>query len=201
MPPAPRFLGDHPRFGTVGQRPIIPVAKDSTKRTILDLPRELIAMNGRSTRSRRPWIGRMAGLGASMFALAGFWFWYTGEATPGDATDPDQVAFGARVYGRICANCHGSGLDGQLGWQEPLKDGTRLAPAHNANGKVWRLSDQALFQVVKLGGRYLKPDGGASRMPAFENKLTDQEIWSVIAFIKSNWPADLQEAQREATAR
>lgn len=158
-------------------------------------------MNEMSARRRRPLIGWLVGLGASMTTLAGLWIWYTSEPTPGDAADPDQVAFGARVYARICANCHGSGLDGQLGWQEPLKDGTRLAPAHNADGKAWRLSNQDLFKVVKLGGRYLNPDGGASRMPAFGDKLTDQEIWSVIAFIKSNWPANLQKAQQQATVQ
>ena len=77
-----------------------------------------------------------------------------------------------------------------------MQDGTRLAPAHNTNGETFHHSDEDLFQVVKFGGDYLKPDGGTSRMPAFEKKLTDDEIWSVIAFIKSNWPVDLQKAQQ-----
>ena len=118
--------------------------------------------------------------------------------TPGDAKDVDQVAFGSRVYGRICANCHGSGLDGQLGWQQPLKDGTKLAPAHSKDGETWRKTDGTLFEVVKFGGETLKPDGKVSRMPSFEEKLTDAEIWAVIAFIKSTWPEDVQDAQRKA---
>ena len=142
-------------------------------------------------------------LGVSIASIAvllvGVWFWPSQAVIPGDPSDQDQVAFGGRVYGRICANCHGAGLDGQLGWQEPLKDGTRLAPAHNTDGQTWRLSDETLFEVVKFGGDYLRPDGGTSRMPAFENKLTDHEIWSVIAFIKSNWPTDVLEAQQSAT--
>ena len=140
------------------------------------------------------------GIGVACVAAlaAGVWFWPSQRVVPGDASDQDQVAFGGRIYGRICANCHGAGLDGQLGWQQPLKDGTRLAPAHNSDGQTWQHSDEALFDVVKFGGDYLKPDGGTSRMPAFENKLTDEEIWSVIAFIKSNWPASVLEAQQEA---
>lgn len=118
----------------------------------------------------------------------------------GDASDLDQVAFGSRVYSRICSNCHGSELDGQLGWQQPLKDGTRLAPAHSADGETWRRTDDTLFQVVKFGGETLMTDGGTSRMPGFGNKLTEEEIWAVIAFIKSTWPTSVQEAQREAEA-
>ena len=133
-------------------------------------------------------------------AAGGAWFFQDGTVVPGDATDLDQVAFGSRIYSRICANCHGAGLDGQLGWEEPLKDGTRLAPAHSAEGKTWRRGDQALFEVVKVGGETLKPDGGVSRMPGFGDKLTDDEIWAVIAFIKSTWPSSVQEAQQNAAA-
>ncbi|MGI9491813.1 MAG: c-type cytochrome [Geminicoccaceae bacterium] len=137
--------------------------------------------------------------GIAVLLLAGIWFWPRQAFIPGDPSDRDQVAFGSRVYGRICANCHGTGLDGQLGWQQPLKDGTRLAPAHNTDGQTWRYSDEALFEVVKFGGDYDKPDGGISRMPAFENKLTDDEIWSIIAFIKSHWPTEVLEAQQSVT--
>ena len=131
-------------------------------------------------------------------AAGGYWYFQDGTVIPGDASDLDQVAFGSRVYSRICANCHGAELDGQLGWEQPLKDGTRLAPAHSAAGESWRRTDETLFEVVKFGGETLKPDGKVSRMPGFEKKLTDDEIWAVIAFIKSTWPSDIQDAQRNA---
>lgn len=150
------------------------------------------------SRTRIRCVGLGVGAACASALIAGTWFWQGRALIPGDATDQDQVAFGGRVYGRICANCHGSGLDGQLGWQQPMKDGTRLAPAHNTEGETWHHSDKTLFEVVKFGGDYLKQDGTTSRMPAFENKLTDDEIWSVIAFIKSSWPADLQKAQQKA---
>lgn len=143
----------------------------------------------------------VAGIACLSAVVTGTWLWTNQEQQPGDASDKDQVAFGGRVYARICANCHGLGLDGQLGWQKPMKDGTRLAPAHNAKGETWRLDDGSLFEVVKFGGEFLKQDGQTSRMPAFENKLTDHEIWSVIAFIKSSWPTDIQEAHQEAITK
>ena len=135
---------------------------------------------------------------AGAAATGAFWYHQSGAVVPGDASDPDQVAFGSRVYSRICANCHGAELDGQLGWEKPLKDGTRLAPAHSAAGETWRHADEDLFEVVKFGGETLKPDGGVSRMPGFSEKLTDGEIWAVIAFIKSTWPSDVQEAQQSS---
>lgn len=144
------------------------------------------------SRSRLGVIGAITILSSA----AAVWYWQGQTIIPGDASDPEQVAFGSRVYGRICSSCHGSNLDGQLGWQQPLKDGTRLAPAHNTDGETFHHSDKNLFRVVKFGGDYLKPESGQSRMPAFEKKLTDDEIWSVIAYIKSNWPVELQEAQQ-----
>jgi len=133
-----------------------------------------------------------------MGAAAAGAVWYINDeaVVPGDSTDLDQVAFGSRVYSRICANCHGTELDGQLGWRKPLKDGTRLAPAHSADGGTWKHSDKNLFKVVKFGGASMMPEGGDSRMPGFDKKLTDDEIWAVIAFIKSTWPNSVQEKQR-----
>lgn len=154
-----------------------------------------------SNRSGRRWVLpvlAIAGLGA--VAAAAAWYMQDRTAIPGDPADLDQVAFGSRIYARICANCHGAELDGQLGWEQPLKDGTRLAPAHSAEGETWQRSDDLLFEVVKVGGETLKPDGGVSRMPGFGEKLTADEIWAVIAFIKSTWPTSVQEAQHGASA-
>jgi mono/diheme cytochrome c family protein len=154
-----------------------------------------------SSGKRRSFAPILAAVALCGAAAGAGWHWHQANAfVPGDASDLDQVAHGSRVYDRICANCHGAKLDGQLGWRKPLKDGTRLAPAHSAEGETWRHSDEMLFEVVKFGGERLSPDGGSSRMPGFEAKLTDQEIWSVIAFIKSTWPSDLLEAQQSALA-
>lgn len=153
-----------------------------------------------SDRSGRRWILPAAGLvvlGAA--AASAGWYFQDKAVIPGDASDLDQVAFGSRIYSRICANCHGLEMDGQLGWEKPLKDGTRLAPAHSAEGKTWQRSDETLFEVVKFGGETLKADGSVSRMPAFSEKLTDHEIWAVIAFIKSTWSSEMLEAQQEAS--
>jgi mono/diheme cytochrome c family protein len=37
-------------------------------------------------------------------------------------------------------------------------------------------------------------------MPGFSTVLTDDEIWAVIAYIKSRWPQELVERRRPQTA-
>ena len=34
-----------------------------------------------------------------------------------------------------------------------------------------------------------------SGMPAYEDLLTDEEIWEILSFIRSTWPKHIQEAQ------
>jgi mono/diheme cytochrome c family protein len=38
-----------------------------------------------------------------------------------------------------------------------------------------------------------------SAMPGFSDTLTDDQIWNVIAFIKSTWPDRVQEMQQSRT--
>ena len=114
-----------------------------------------------------------------------------------DPTNVEQVALGKQVYAANCASCHGANLEGQPNWQQDLPTGGRPAPPHDASGHTWHHDDQSLFTTVKFGGQSTSPPGYKSNMPAFGN-LTDQEIWGVLAFIKSKWPPEIQAAQRQA---
>ena len=42
--------------------------------------------------------------------------------------DPVYVKMGEKVYLEQCASCHGVNLEGQMGWQDTMVDGMRLAP-------------------------------------------------------------------------
>ncbi len=99
---------------------------------------------------------------------------------------------GAQIYASQCATCHGANLEGQPGWQQPLADGSRLAPPHDATGHTWHHPDAQLFQIIREGGQSVSPPGYINRMPAFPN-LSDDDIRSVIEFIKSSWPAEIRE--------
>ena len=58
-----------------------------------------------------------------------------------------------------------------------------------------------LFGITKFGlvpGKYAPP-GYQSDMPAFDSVLSDEEIWAVLAFIKSSWPEKYRRAQTDIT--
>ncbi len=110
--------------------------------------------------------------------------------------DSAQIAAGQAIYSEHCASCHGANLEGQPDWQTRLPNGRMPAPPHDVTGHTWHHSDDQLFTIVKKGVSAIVPDY-ESDMPAFEGKLTDDEIRAVLEFIKSTWP----EREREVQAR
>lgn len=121
-------------------------------------------------------------------------------ATPQPRADPTNaqlVARGRIVYTQYCAACHGANLEGQPNWQDELPEGGRPAPPHGATGHTWHHADALLFEIVQKGPEASPLPGYVYRMPAFGDALTDDEIWAVLAYIKSTWPADIQAAQEE----
>jgi mono/diheme cytochrome c family protein len=129
---------------------------------------------------------------AALVALLAF-----GERGPdADPDDPELVALGRDAYAAQCAACHGAELEGAPNWQEPLADGTLLAPPHDMSGHTWHHPDELLFAITKYGGQSQAPEGFTSTMPGFEDTLTDREIWAVLAYIMSHWTEDILEDRR-----
>lgn len=140
-------------------------------------------------------------LAGAAIALAGAAAWMLWPAAPPGRADPDDaalVALGAEVYRRHCASCHGANLEGQPAWRVRKPDGRLPAPPHDATGHTWHHPDEQLFWITKFGVRPpLAPEGYASDMPGFAEKLGDEEIRAVIAFIKSRWPPEIRARQRQ----
>ncbi|NJO38722.1 MAG: c-type cytochrome [Rhizobiales bacterium] len=134
---------------------------------------------------------------AGMIGIA--WTLMAREHPPGDPGDPEQVALGAALYAWNCARCHGEDLGGELGWaqkqmglsdqeiQDVAKRVGDVAPAHDAHGDTARLADDKLFAVIHDGPEAAlgRPQ---SRMSGFKDQLAEDEIWAIIAFLKSHWP-------------
>jgi len=116
-----------------------------------------------------------------------------------DARNPRQVALGQQVYTAQCARCHGANLEGQPDWKQELPSGGRPAPPHDATGHTWHHPDTLLFDSIKSGGQATSPPDYQNNMPAFGGVLSDDEIWAVLAYIKSTWPADIQAAQEQVS--
>jgi mono/diheme cytochrome c family protein len=126
--------------------------------------------------------------------IAGGAFWFSTTPSGADADNPKLVALGSTIYTQQCVSCHGAHLEGQANWKERLPNGRLPAPPHDASGHTWHHPDQQLFDITKNGPSGILP-GYESDMPAFKGKLTDREIWTVLAFIKSTWPPDIRARQ------
>lgn len=96
--------------------------------------------------------------------------------------DKNVLARGERVFMTNCAVCHSNGGEGKPNWQQPGPDGKLLPPPLDSNGRVWRLSSNQMQQFVHQGS----PDGRAN-MPAWQGKLSEQEISDVVTWITSLW--------------
>ena len=89
---------------------------------------------------------------------------------------------GKRVYYENCLACHGDGLDGQGHYAH----GFSPAPANfEDSGTIAQLTESYVFWRISKGGPDLPNEGAPwnSAMPAWENSLTEDEIWSVIIFL------------------
>ncbi|GAA0234016.1 cytochrome c [Castellaniella ginsengisoli] len=118
-----------------------------------------------------------------------------------DPADHMLVVTGKAIYANNCAACHGEALQGQPNWRQRLPNGRLPAPPHDKTGHTWHHPDAMLFDMVKNGlvpGK-TAPPGYESDMPAYAGILTDEEIVAVLAYIKSDWPPKVLQAQKEVT--
>jgi len=123
--------------------------------------------------------------------------------SPADPDNTAQVTQGKLLYDKYCAACHGARLEGQVNWRVKLPNGRMPAPPHNASGHTWHHPDAILFGITKHGlvpGKYAPPNY-QSDMPGFRETLSDEDIWAVLAYIKSSWPPEIRKTQRKVDSR
>ena len=94
----------------------------------------------------------------------------------------EHVEEGKQVYYQNCLACHGDGLDGQGHYAAAFNP----APANFEDvGTIAQLTESFVFWRIAKGGPGLPNEGAPwnSAMPAWEDFLTADEIWSVIIFL------------------
>ena len=87
---------------------------------------------------------------------------------------PEAVAAGQQLYLKNCASCHGR--NGQGG---PGNDLIPAAPSLTGDKWDHGSTDQAIFDNIRNG---IAPD---FNMVPFKDKLKDDEIRNIVAFIRS----------------
>ena len=112
-----------------------------------------------------------------------------------------NIAIGRAHYATRCASCHGAKLEGQPDWRKRNADGTLKAPPHDETGHTWHHPDNDMFRYTKQGGQALAPPGFKSAMPGFGDSLSDREIWAVLSYSHTFWPAKIRERQRSLNAQ
>src|SRR5579864_6853818 len=94
-----------------------------------------------------------------------------GVAPPADLADPRRLAAGAQLYDKLCTGCHlGPGVE-----RSDLSRGLYPKPPQLAYGTDLTPAQQ--FWIVKHG---LKLTG----MPSWGKTHSDDEVWSLVAFLK-----------------
>ncbi len=151
----------------------------------------------RSQKQKQRIIWGVLGVGILLMAVAAIWSLSSSVILPVDPADANAVALGRQVYDAQCASCHGENLEGEENWRVPDPSGLLKAPPHDETGHTWHHNDAYLVNAIKSGGARLPSDVGVSPMPAYASVLSDEEITAVLAYIKSQWPADILAAQAQ----
>lgn len=103
-----------------------------------------------------------------------------------EETNPEgfrtHVENGRRTYYRNCFFCHGDALAGDGMFAHGLNP---IPTNFTDKGTIAQLQENFLFWRISKGGPGLPAEGGPwdSAMPAWENFLSEEEIWEVTLFL------------------
>lgn len=106
----------------------------------------------------------------------------TARRPPEMAVNESNLAAGRKIYYRNCMYCHGDYLDGKGHFAESLNP---LPANFRDSGTISQLEEGYVFWRIATGGPGL-PQGATpwnSSMPVWQDFLTEDEIWQVIAYI------------------
>ena len=111
------------------------------------------------------------------------------------------VDAGKATYAENCASCHGVVLEGQVNWRQRDAEGYLPAPPHDESGHTWHHPDSYLFLMTKYGIEKMIGKSYPNNMPAYEDKLTDDDIIAALSYIKSTWSGRIQRQHDQTNAR
>ena len=105
-----------------------------------------------------------------------------------------MIARGKIIYENYCVSCHQVNLSGAENWEGIDEDGHRKAPPLNGTGHTWHHNDASLHNIIKYGlAKIVKNYDG--KMIGFGDKINDNQVDSVLSYIKSHWEDEIYERQ------
>lgn len=105
------------------------------------------------------------------------------ETVTGREVDFAKVSRGGRLYQQNCAECHGRAGQGAVNWRQRGADGMFPPPPLNGTGHAWHHPKRMLHYVIANGS-----PGSQGNMPAWRDRLSDQDIDDIIIWFQSKWP-------------
>lgn len=110
--------------------------------------------------------------------------------------DFSQVSRGGRLFQQNCTECHGAMGEGTPNWRTLDANGDYPPPPLNGTAHTWHHPLSVLQRTIRQGGI---PLGGV--MPAFGDKLSDEEIDAILAWVQTKWPDEIYAAWSERNVR
>ena len=104
----------------------------------------------------------------------------------------ENIALGESVFNKNCISCHGSQGVGIKNWKVKDENGNYPAPPLNGTAHTWHHSPAQLLYTINNGGVEM---GG--QMPAFSERLNEQEKLALIEYMYSLWPSEIQKKYDE----
>jgi mono/diheme cytochrome c family protein len=109
-----------------------------------------------------------------------------------------KLELGKALYYTHCASCHGENLQGQPKWKTSLdEDGHNYAPPLNGTGHTWHHSEEQLYNIIRYGLTFYN-ENYKGKMKG-NDQLSDEDVWSILEYIKSIWPESIQKKYKTMT--
>ena len=133
-----------------------------------------------------------------LLAVGGFFYFMTKSQPVAEIKQIDdevlyaQIQLGSQLYATNCASCHGEQLQGNPKWNITTdEDGDNLPPPLNGTGHTWHHSPEQLFNIIKYGLKIYN-EGYKGKMQGNPD-LSDEDVWSILAYIKYVWPESIRQ--------
>ncbi|MFQ5994749.1 MAG: c-type cytochrome [Acidiferrobacterales bacterium] len=118
------------------------------------------------------------------------------KSLPRQQFSVDRITHGAQLYREHCLQCHGPEAQGHPDWQTAGTGQFVAAPPLNGTGNTWRRKKEEIVAAIKKGASRK----GVPAMPAYQGRLSDEQIDDIIIWFQVLWPPEVYEIWLNAHA-